>query len=83
MTTTNTPAGKARYRFRYYQGVRYVAPWRPAPSAFVRCLACGRAWDDDKPTGMTPTPSGRCPFEGFRTGHNPESYVDRARRLTR
>lgn len=51
------------YRFRYYQGVRYLAPWKPAPATFARCNTCGRAWDDDKPTGLTPVPSGRCPFE--------------------
>lgn len=50
-------------RFRYYKGVRYVAPWKPAPATFARCTTCGRAWDDDKPTSLTPTPSGRCPFE--------------------
>lgn len=50
-------------RFRYYKGVRYVAPNKPAPATFARCGHCGRAWDDDKPTGLTPTPAGRCPFE--------------------
>ena len=50
-------------RFRYYKGVKYVAPWKPAPTAFMQCLTCGRAWDDNKPTGLTPAPSGRCPFE--------------------
>lgn len=49
--------------FRYYNGIKYVAPWRVAPNGFVRCGQCGRAWDDRKPTGMTPTPAGRCPFE--------------------
>ncbi|AXQ61399.1 hypothetical protein SEA_MARIETTA_80 [Gordonia phage Marietta] len=29
----------------------------------VRCLDCGRAWDDAHTTGVTPSPSGRCPFE--------------------
>jgi hypothetical protein len=29
------------------------------------CGRCGRSWDDSVSTGMTPTPSGRCPFEGF------------------
>jgi hypothetical protein len=52
-----------KFKFRYYQGVRYVAPWNPAPESFMRCNTCGRAWDDDKPTGLTPTPSARCPFE--------------------
>lgn len=58
---------KARQRFRYYQGVRYLAPWKPAPASFSRCLTCGRAWDDDKPTALTPAPSARCPFEYMHT----------------
>jgi hypothetical protein len=29
------------------------------------CGTCGRSWDDGISTGMTPTPSGRCPFEYF------------------
>jgi len=56
------------YKFRRYCGVRYVAAWKPAPTAFLRCLTCGRAWDDEAPTALTPTPSARCPFEDFR-GH--------------
>lgn len=55
-------------RYRYYKGVRYVAPWKAAPSNFTRCGSCGRAWDDDKPTGLTPAPSGRCPFEYMHRG---------------
>lgn len=51
------------YKFRSFQGVRYVAPWGQAPASWARCGSCGRAWDDDKPTGLTPAPSGRCPFE--------------------
>ena len=27
------------------------------------CGHCGRSWDDGLITGITPTPSGRCPFE--------------------
>lgn len=27
------------------------------------CGTCGRSWDDDHSTGVTPTPAGRCPFE--------------------
>jgi hypothetical protein len=62
---------KPAFRFRYHQGVRYVAPWEPAPDTFARCGSCGRAWDDDKPTGLTPTPSARCPFEGWHRGARP------------
>ena len=29
------------------------------------CMTCGRSWDDGISTSMTPTPSGRCPFEAF------------------
>jgi hypothetical protein len=29
------------------------------------CGACGLSWDDGRSTSMTPTPSGRCPFESF------------------
>lgn len=65
----NTPVKSSRYR--YFEGVRYVAPWREAPAGFVRCFACGRAWDDSKPTAWTPAPAGRCPFEYWHKGGNP------------
>lgn len=29
------------------------------------CGHCGLSWDDGEVTGITPTPSGRCPFEYF------------------
>lgn len=29
------------------------------------CGTCRRYWDDGKVTGMTPVPSGRCPFEYY------------------
>lgn len=29
------------------------------------CGTCGLSWDDSIVTGMTPVPSGRCPFEHF------------------
>jgi hypothetical protein len=29
------------------------------------CGTCSLSWDDAKVTSMTPTPSGRCPFEAF------------------
>ncbi len=29
----------------------------------VTCGACGFAWDDTIPTGLTPAPSARCPNE--------------------
>jgi len=48
------------------RGVRYVAAGQPAPATFGRpttCGACRRTWDDAVITGVTPVPSGRCPFE--------------------
>lgn len=60
---------EGRYRIRRYCGVRYVAAWNEAPGHWARCMICGRAWDDDKSTDLTPVPSGRCPFEDFR-GHD-------------
>lgn len=35
------------------------------PPGRTTCGQCGLSWDDDKCTSMTPTPSGRCPFEYF------------------
>lgn len=57
-----------------YKGVLYVAANRKAPKSFRRpatCGNCGRTWDDGIPTGLTPTPAGRCPFE-YMHGHNKE-----------
>ncbi len=44
-----------------------VQPLRPDehPPGRTTCDTCGRAWDDDKVTGITPAPSGRCPFENW------------------
>ena len=49
-----------------------VQPLGPDDAAERRttCGACGLSWDDARVTSMTPTPSGRCPFEAF---HNPEA----------
>lgn len=38
----------------------------PMHGEIATCGECGRSWDDSIPTGMTPAPSGRCPFEGMR-----------------
>jgi hypothetical protein len=54
---------KKEFKFRTYKGVKYVAPHGAAPDHFARCGTCHRAWDDYKSTDLTPTPSGRCPFE--------------------
>lgn len=32
-------------------------------SDVMSCGTCGRSWDDAVVTGVTPTPSARCPFE--------------------
>jgi hypothetical protein len=48
------------------RGVRYVEAGAPAPRSFadpVTCGTCGRTWDDKVPTGVTPAPAARCPFE--------------------
>lgn len=42
------------------RGVVLLDPADPRASV---CGHCGRAWDDSVSTSVTPTPSGRCPFE--------------------
>jgi hypothetical protein len=44
-----------------------VQPLKPGQKAKdpVTCGDCGLSWDDAIPTGMTPAPSARCPFEAF------------------
>lgn len=44
-----------------------VRPLEPGELAvdLVTCGTCGLAWDDAVPTGWTPAPGARCPFEGF------------------
>lgn len=39
--------------------------WHERPHGRTTCGTCGRAWDDDKVTSMTPAPAARCPFEAF------------------
>ena len=44
-----------------------VQPLKPGVTS-KRMATCGHgglSWDDGKITGMTPAPSGRCPFEAF------------------
>jgi hypothetical protein len=57
-------------RIRKYCGVRYLSHRSPAlrfflkiPPGWVQCGECGRVWEDDVSTDLTPTPAGRCPFE--------------------
>ncbi len=72
-----------------YRGVRYVSNPRSLPSLvdsgvvnpaqWAQCPTCGRAWDDSKSTALTPTPSGRCPFEHWhRSSRGDFSPADRA-----
>ena len=44
-----------------------VQPLKPGQKAKDKatCGYCGLSWDDGVSTSMTPTPSGRCPFEYF------------------
>ncbi len=45
-----------------------VQPLTPGDDGYETaavCNGCGRSWDDRAVTSMTPTPSGRCPFEPF------------------
>lgn len=44
--------------------VQPLSPDQPAKDR-VTCGVCGLSWDDGIATSMTPTPSGRCPFEAF------------------
>ena len=44
--------------------VQPIAPGQEAEDP-ATCGECGLTWDDGIPTGMTPAPSGRCPFEPF------------------
>jgi hypothetical protein len=44
--------------------VKVLGPDDPATDR-VTCGECGRSWDDAVVTGMTPVPSGRCPFEAY------------------
>ena len=59
---------------RRRDGSLSLKPLTPVPGDTLReeipeddvatCGACGRSWDDGQSTGVTPTPAGRCPFEG-------------------
>lgn len=44
----------------------------------VTCGACGRSWNDAAISGITPAPSGRCPFE---YDHEPEAEPSLAARI--
>jgi hypothetical protein len=86
----SSPGGKRRSsKGRGPQGPKIprswpVQPLRPGQVARdpVTCGTCGLSWDDAKVTSMTPTPSGRCPFEGFHRydGGKRRSAPQRARK---
>ena len=44
-----------------------VKPLKEGQAAKDKCTCgtCGLSWDDAIVTSITPTPSGRCPFEHF------------------
>jgi hypothetical protein len=52
--------------------VRPLEDGEPAKGR-VTCGTCNRSWDDSISTSMTPTPSGRCPFEAW---HDEEEEED-------
>jgi hypothetical protein len=54
-----------------------VKPLRAGASAKnpTWCGSCGLSWDDDIVTGITPAPSGRCPFERFHRYSSRKSEV--------
>lgn len=47
--------------------------WRDAEQRreLAQCGTCERYWDDGMVTGMTPVPSGRCPFEYYHGKPSP------------
>lgn len=53
-----------RYEAPYLAAIRANPDnsWLHRPDV-AECGGCGRMWDDAVVTGVTPTPSARCPFE--------------------
>lgn len=43
----------------------------PDANTLATCGTCGRSWDDDIITSMTPAPGARCPFEPFHVEDAP------------
>ena len=43
------------------------------PKGRTTCGTCGLSWDDDIPTGWTPAPAARCPFEYFHVDEDAPS----------
>lgn len=61
MTPRRPSRPDARGVVRVFDAERYRE--RHPDADVARCGTCGRAWDDAVPTGWTPAPSGRCPYE--------------------
>lgn len=62
-----TTAAKPTYRTRRPYGVRQVFRAKAYEAknpgaAVVTCGGCGRSWDDNHVTGVTPAPAALCPF---------------------
>lgn len=47
----------------YGEAMSDVVELSPEDPKATVCGTCGRGWDDSVSTSLTPTPSGRCPFE--------------------
>lgn len=47
---------------------------RDGAKAVATCGTCGLSWDDGISTGMTPAPSGRCPFEYFHVYEEDDDF---------
>lgn len=68
-TTTETRVAKVLTPYGGFRAtVLHLVPGdlrRPEvpESDVAECGHCRRSWDDGQSTGMTPAPSGRCPFE--------------------
>lgn len=61
--------------------MEYRGPDRPG---IAECGTCGRRWDDEWVTSMTPAPAGRCPFEVFHEdASSPASGGDDVERWAR
>ena len=60
-----------------HRGVHFVYPGHDVPPGFITpttCGTCGITWDDAVVTGVTPAPSGRCPFEYDHEEEEPVSF---------
>lgn len=51
-------------------------PVQPTSDGTHTCGGCGRSWNDDVSTSITPSPSGRCPFEAFHANVEETQELD-------